>query len=94
MIMIADMIIHGVVIVLLLVSLALQWRRKGKLAELEKVVRMKKLQVSEKLLDQQLSGESDLMSMLQQGAQNKQHQEQVEQQQEDQENRTPVGFKQ
>ena len=92
--MIIDMIAHGVILVLLLVSLALQWRRKGKLAELEKVVRMKKLQVSEKLLDQQLSGESDLMSMLQQGAQNKQHQEQVEKQQEDQENRTPVGFKQ
>ena len=89
---VVDMIAHGVMFIMMSILLYLNYRRNRRIAELETSVKIKKLQVSERILDDQLQGGGpDIMEMLQQSAQQQQA-EQQQQQNKEQEDRTPVGF--
>lgn len=90
---VVDMIAHGVMFIMMGILIYLNYRRNRRIAELETSVKIKKLQVSERILDDQLTGGGpDIMEMLQQNAQ-QQQMEQQQQQSKEQEDRTPVGFK-
>lgn len=64
--MTVEIIMLGVIIGLLLILLIARFRRPGHMRDLEKSVAMKKLQLSEKILDSQLNGQPNLMDLVEQ----------------------------
>lgn len=84
-----QIIMLGVIIVLLIVLIIARFISPSHIRQLEHSVILKKLQLSEKILDSQMNGQPDLSSLMQQGEMMKAAQKQSEE-----DKPTPVGYAQ
>lgn len=85
--MTVEIIMLGVIILLLLILVIARFRRPGHVRDLEKSVAIKKLQLSEKILDSQLNGQPNLMDLVEQAQAAK-----PSESKDDKDKITPIGY--